>query len=135
MGTDTPSQRLVRLVQQRLGAGNGSEHYLTLAVALGIVPRRALDGELRLEADRSKARKVRNWLEGRDQPRFQITIEMLELAGLLQPEAVAALHGLSLPEAAQAVARARDDAIGKADQVDPEKAGREEAVRSQRRPA
>jgi hypothetical protein len=98
-------QRLTRLAMKRVGI---DDDHIAFAVRIGLVPARAQDSATRLEKDRNKTRRVKNWVEGGNAPDFEGTMTMLSETGLLQPEAEAAWRGISLADAVLRVEALRD---------------------------
>jgi len=120
-------QDLWRLVVNRLGAtGDGRADARTIAVNAELVPARALDPETRLDRDNTKIRNVWNWLQGRTTPNSGSLLSLLDHAGLLTPEASAALRGETIP-------MERDAARAEAATVRGRKAATEETTRATER--
>lgn len=82
---------------------------------------------------------VTKWLRGLNEPGFVYTMSMLNAAGLLQPEAVAAWEGVSLEEARRRVDAARRRAAGlearSAEETAADLAARARSPRGRRRSA
>lgn len=97
------AQRIARLGMARLELPD----YMAVAVALGVVDKRALDPKTQLSRDLYKAARVKNWVNGNNAPKFTDTMTLLSEAGLLQPEAEAAWRGISLSEATRDVSTRR----------------------------
>jgi len=91
------SREVFDLAVRKIGiAGKTREDGRKLAAEIGLVPRRVLDPKKKLAIDEARARSAYNWLASENRPSFEQTLALLDRAGLLVPEASAALRGEKL---------------------------------------